>query len=166
MQRNEDRILDLAVLDLDDMDPAQFAIGSREFGFFEPAAWPLATAKPGEFIGLGGYPSFYRALSSDSKRNLGLSSSGAFTLGATRVIDVGFENIVCGLSSEYWIEGSHPQGMDVLADLGGLSGGPGFVWRDSAFHFVGVIFVAAQHGEYLRLRPASFVLPDGTLRWP
>ena len=80
------------------------------------------------------------------------------------MIDVGFENIVCGLTSEYWIEGSHPQGIEVPADLGGLSGGPGFVRRNSEFHLVGVIFVAAQHGGYLRLRPASFVMPDGTLR--
>ena len=141
-------------------------IGSRELEFFEPAQWPLTTAKAGEFIGLGGYPGFYRALRSDSDGNLGVSSSGDFTLGATRVIDVGLENIICGLSSEYWIGGSHPERMDVLADLGGLSGGPGFVWRDSAFHLVGVIFVAAQHGEYLRLRPATSVMQDGTLRRP
>ena len=160
----EDRILDLAILDLDDMDPGQLAIGLHELEFFEPAAWPLTTARAGEFIGLGGYPSFYRTSSPDSDGNLDVSSSGDFTLGSTRVIGVGLENIVCGLTSEYWIEGSHPQRMDVLADLGGLSGGPGFVWRNSEFHLVGVIFVAAQHGEYLRLRPASFVMQDGTLR--
>ncbi len=52
--------------------------------------------------------------------------------------------------------------MDAVADLGGLSGGPGFVRRGAEFHFVGVIFVVQQFREYLRLRPARFIRPDGT----
>ncbi len=81
-----------------------------------------------------------------------------------RVIDVGIENIVCELSWDYWLEGEGPQRMDALADLGGLSGGPGFVQRGSELHFVGVIFAVAQFRDYLRLRPARFIGPDGTLR--
>ena len=155
---SEDPILDLAVLDLDDVCPEHLSIGSRELEFFEPAAWPLETAEPGEPIALGGYPSFYRSLSSDADRDL-----SAFTLGTTRVIDVGVENIVCRLGWEYWIEGRGPRRMDTQADLGGLSGGPGFVWRDSEFYFVGVIFAVAQNRDYLRLRPARFIRQDATL---
>ena len=155
---SEDPILDLAVLDLDDVDPERLSAGSRELEFFEPAEWPLGTAEAGEPIALGGYPSFYRALSSDPDRDLGV-----FTLGTTCVIDVGIENIVCGLGWEYWIEGSGPRRMNAHADLGGLSGGPGFVWRGSEFHFVGVIFAVAQSRDYLRLRPARFIRRDATL---
>ena len=155
---SKDPILDLAVLDLDDVDPEWLSIRSRELDFFEPAVWPLGSAEPGEPIALGGYPSFYRALSSDPDRD-----PGVFTLGTTRVIDVGIENIVCGLGWEYWIEGSGPYRMDEHADLGGLSGGPGFVWRGSEFRFAGVIFAVAQNREYLRLRPARFIRQDATL---
>ena len=160
----EDAILDLAILDLDDVDPERMSIGSWELGFFEPATWPLGTAEPGEIIALGGYPSLYRGMNPDPNRDLGVFASGGPTFGATRVIDVGRENIVCGLTSEYWIEGSGPRRVDVLEDLGGLSGGPGFVWRDSEFHLAGVIFAVAQHGGYLRLRPARFIRQDATLR--
>ena len=154
----DDPILDLAILDLDDVDPEQLAIASHELEFFEPAAWPLGTAEPGELVALGGYPSVYRALSSDPDRDLGV-----FTPGTTRVMDVGIENIICGLSWEYWIGGSGPRRMDAHADLDGLSGGPAFVWRGSEFHFVGVIFAVAQDRDYLRLRPARFIRQDATL---
>lgn len=145
----EEPRLDLAVLDLDDVDPRQLAVGPRGSEFFEPSAWPLGTAEPGEVIALGGYPSFYPR---------------AITLATTHVIDVGLENIVCEVGRECWVEGRGTQRMDAAWDLGGLSGGPGFVRRGAEFHFVGVIFVVQQSREYLRLRPARFIGQDGGLR--
>ena len=160
----EDPRLDLAVLDLDDVDPQQLAVGPREPEFFEPSVWPLGTAEPGEVIALGGYPSFYRTSRSDREQASEFHSPYSITLGTTHVIDVGLENIVCEVGREYWVEGGRTQRIDVVADLGGLSGGPGFVRRGAEFHFVGVIFVVQQFGEYLRLRPARFIGQDGGLR--
>jgi hypothetical protein len=158
-----DPIHDLAVIDLEDVDPKQLTIGLEKKAFFEPAEWPLGTAEPGELIALGGYPGFSRAVGAgpdDDSRGL---CSGPVSLGVTRVIDVGSENIVCKASWEYRVEGSGPQVMGPDADLGGLSGGGGFVRRGSAVYFVGVIFVVAQSRAYLRLRPARLIGEDGML---
>jgi hypothetical protein len=93
-----------------------------------------------------------------------IPSSLPSVLATTHVIDVGLENIVCEVAREYWVEGRGPERMDALADLGGLSGGPGFVRRGAELHFVGVIFAVQQFREYLRLRPARFIRQDGGLR--
>jgi len=68
------------------------------------------------------------------------------------------------VAREYWVEGRGTRWMDAVADLGGLSGGPGFVRRGADLHFVGVIFVVQHFREYLRLRPARFIGRDGELR--
>jgi hypothetical protein len=159
-----DPVLDLAIIDLDDVDRGQLMIGTHEAAFFQPGAWPLGTAEPGELLALGGYPRSYRALSSDPAQESGTPRPGSFALGATRVIDVGFENIACEASWEYWMEGHGPRRVGPTADLGGLSGGAGFVRRASEIHFVGVIFVVARSRGFLRLRPARFIGKDGSLR--
>ncbi len=156
-----DPILDLAVFDLDDVDPEQLTVGAYQPAFFQPGAWPLGTAEPEDLVGLGGYPGFCRARSPDPDQSP--ETSRSFALGATRVIDVGSENIVCEASWDYWLEGHDPRRIGATMDLGGLSGGPGFVRRGSDYHIVGVIFVVARSGGFLRLRPARFVREDGSL---
>lgn len=156
-----DPVLDLAVLDLDDVDPAQLTVGAQEPAFYEPGAWPLGTAEPGELVALGGYPGFSRALPTESDRSLGTPGS---CLGVTRVIDVGSENIVCEASWDSWVEGRGLCRVGPTDDLGGLSGGPGFVRRGSEYHLIGVIFVVARSGGFLRLRPARFVGEGGAIR--
>lgn len=99
----------------------------------------------------------------------------------TRVIDVGAENIVCQVTevpggsevatvSDVVRVSGVPESSpatafpsDAIDELGGLSGGPGFVRRGSGFHLAGVVFAVARSGAYLRLRPARFVRRDGTL---
>jgi len=158
-----DPILDLAVIDLDDVSPEQLMVGPDEKTFFEPTAWPLGTAEPGELVALGGYPEFSRAVHAGRERDIREPSAGSFSLGATRVIDVGAENIVCEASWESWTQGSGFRVMGPDGDLGGLSGGPGFVCRGSEPHLVGVIFVVARSRSYLRLRPARFIGEKMTL---
>jgi len=151
----EERLLDLAILDLEGLEgvAAGALPGSgRAAGFFEPDAWPLGSAEAGELVGLGGY-------------------------GVTRVIDAGAENIACEiarasgaspagtLASGTVTAGTPPGAVPsaALVALGGLSGGPGFVQRESGIHLAGVVFAAARSGAYLRLRPARFIRRDGTL---
>lgn len=158
-----DSILDLAVIDLDDVDPGLLRVGARESAFFRPAAWPLGTAEPGELVALGGYPGFYREPSCDPERDSGRSLSDAFAVGVTRVIDVGSENIVCEASWECRVEGLGFRRVGPADELGGLSGGPGFVRRASGMELVGVIFVVARSRGFLRLRPARLIREDGSL---
>jgi hypothetical protein len=147
---DEERFLDLAVLDLDDVDPRGLAPAGGAAEFFGPPSWPLGSAEAGEWIALGGY-------------------AGAR---ASRVIDAGAENIACevaaaaGASRDGTPAAVAPPGAvpsDALDRLGGLSGGVGLVERGAAIHFVGVIFAVARSGAYLRLRPARFIRRDGTL---
>lgn len=160
----EDRRLDLALLDLDDTDPDQLVVASRRPEFFEPDTWPQPSPEPGDVIGLGGYPSILRTQDRVARATTTASFPPGFTVGATRVIDVGRENIVCGLGEGHWIGDGHHRVTSESTDLGGLSGGPGFVRRRSRLHLAGVMFVVARRGDYLRLRPAGFIRPDGTLR--
>lgn len=161
----EDARRDLAIIDLDDIDPAELGDEGYELEFFPPPAWPLGTARPGEILGLGGYMPLEHAIGTEPGENPLRTSrhQARFDLDA-RVLDVGGENIVC----EVRLEGRRDEGpyrdRDVVAALGGLSGGAGFVSRDSIVHFVGIVFAVAEHGGYLRLRPADLIGPDATLR--
>lgn len=154
-----DPLLDLAVLDLGGLDPLELSGGSGEAEFFEPTAWPLGGAEPGEPIGLGGYPGAYVQVSAASP----VPIARDFKVGATRVMDVGRENIVCGLDRAHWIEGSGTLSLEALGDLGGLSGGPGLVRRGRELHLAGLTFVVARDRAYLRLRPARLIGPDGEI---
>lgn len=159
----EDPRRDLVILDLDDMDADELSDGSRGLEFFTPSSWPLCRARPGDSIAVGTCVHPGTSSSADERDGLGLEIYREAP-GVTRVLDVGSENIVCEVRWDGWPEGLARHARDVVAALGGLSGAPGFVSRDSVVHLVGIVFAGAEHGGYLRLRPADLIGSDGTLR--
>jgi hypothetical protein len=154
---SESKDLDLAILDLSDVDSGQISMG-REVNFFQPVSWPSSTVAPGQFVAFGGFPGVWR----NYPEHLEITFD-SFSLGATMVSDVGARNVVCKLEREYWIQSSGPWPVQDFQQFGGLSGGPVFIFNGLKAEFVGVIYEYSTTDDYLLIRPSSFINEDGML---
>jgi hypothetical protein len=157
ISENED--LDLAVIGLR-YEQAKEITGDGEIGssFFRPVSWPPKPVAQGDFIAFGGFPGQWRTqLDSDALE------FGTYGIGASGVTTVGDAYFVSQLEREYWVQVLNNKGVDHIADLGGLSGGPAFVQRGLGFDFVGVIYEFSSNYELLYLRHSGLIGADGQI---
>jgi hypothetical protein len=156
---SENENLDLAVIGLRD-DQAKEIIGDGDIGssFFRPVSWPPKRVAQGDFIAFGGFPGQWRTQS-----DLDTLEFGTYSVGASGVTTVGDSYFVAQFEREYWVQVLNNKGVDHLADLGGLSGGPAFVQRGLRFDFVGVTYEFSSNYELLYLRHSGLISSNGQI---
>lgn len=155
--RSEDANLDLAIIDLEGCDLAMMQQGKVvESGVFQPTRWPPPPLEPGEFVAVGGFPGVWRDQVAPDRIHY-----DSFSLGATKVTTVHEDYFVCQFEREHWVA-SHEEHRDVRK-LGGISGGPAFIYRTLYAEFVGICYEFSEDFDLLYVRPASLLGPDGTI---
>jgi len=161
---DEDEILDLAVLDFDDVEPADFQFTKDiNKGFLEFKGWPPVLPKEGSFVMFGGFPRDERL---NADRNI---IYGFVSAGAAMAYSVSDTNIVCRVEEDraYIDEAGFHKHPSI--DLAGMSGGPVLVERTTdtgivVLDLVGFIYEHIAAYDALRIRPATYLNIDGTLR--
>lgn len=164
---DESKELDLVTIDLRREKPDQIANGG-EIGsyFYRPQYWPPRKIAEGDFVALGGFPGKWRQQASPEE-----FVSGTFSVGATPVASVRHDYFVCQFERGDWVESlrSHylrpfdTEGGTDLHDLGGLSGGPVFIFRDVYWEFVGIIYQFSPQFDLLYARPTRFISESGSI---
>lgn len=159
---DESEALDLAVLDLSDVDVAKIR-GGREVPcqFHVPGAWPPERPAEGTYVAFGGWPKSRRQM-----RSANLVEFGAVCSGATEV-QSSHENLLrCAIQIDQATMLFDREGAGI-PDLPGMSGGPVIYGREIngvlVFEMVGVIFEHNENLDALYIRPTSLIRANGTL---
>lgn len=153
--------LDLATIDLNNLDLSKIHNGG-EFGscLFAPSAWPPDDVAEGDFVAFGGFPGALRKRSSDLEFIFPSHSS------VCPVASVNDDHFVIQFRSGYWVGLSGyavTEDLEVLHELGGLSGGPVFIHRGLYFELVGIIQEFSQALDLTYARKASLIGMDGRI---
>jgi hypothetical protein len=127
--------------------------------FVTPTTWPPREVSLQDVICLGGFPGVWR-----EQINLGHLRFYSFSSGAAQVHSVGEHHLMTRVEVDKCVV-AFQNGL-VLGSLGGLSGGPVFVWRKEpvlAAELVG--FISEYHEGYdlMRVSLANVIQEDGTL---
>jgi hypothetical protein len=153
---SESPALDLATLDLTDyLD----VVGNRvpRSLCIEPRRWPPDEIERDEVLTLAGFPGIWR-----SQMDLDHVRFYSFSHGATGVHAVGETHLVTRIEIDECIADFN-SGL-VLGSLGGLSGGPVFVWRKTPIliaELVGFIMEYQETLDLLYIRKAACVSAAG-----
>lgn len=154
---DEDAALDLAVLDLTDLVGRDRYLS--EANFFEPVRWPPKPVLEDDVLCFAGFPGIWR-----DQVDVGHLRFYSFSSGASEVVSVQDDLIVTSIQFDECItQINHGK---VLGSLGGMSGGPAFVWRDDTLltaELVGFIFEHSDALDILRIRSASVLGADGRI---
>jgi hypothetical protein len=154
---DEDRDLDLAVLDLSGLNLSSIHSGG-EIGstFVQPPTWPPIPPQVGDPVAFGGFPGSLR----DHPR-MDEVTFRSFSVGACEVTVSESDYLVCQLEREFWI--GTPEWLE-FRDWGGLSGGPVFMWRGLVPELIGIVCEYQPSLDLLRIRCSNVIRTDGTLR--
>jgi len=153
----ESKQLDLAILDVtslvsapDGIDPAWCIV---------PSTWPPGEVSTDDILALAGFPGIGRQHFTPDYFRFHLLSAGT-----TEVASLGSAHVVTRLELEKCISsGVLPE---VTEDLGGMSGGPVFVWRKGSLvtaELIGAIYEYQPTLDLLYVRRLSCIRPDGIL---
>lgn len=153
---------DLAVLELTDKQVAEITaggqIGSR---LVDGRVWPPKQVATGEVVMLSGFPGKYR-------QTLALDEIvfHPFCAAGIRVHHAREDYFSCQFEREYWVKsfGAKESSAHLEPMLGGMSGGPAFVDRGLSWELGGFIYQHSPDFDILRLRPATLINSDGSLR--
>ena len=155
--QSEDIDIDLAVINLDGCDLEQMSQGKVvESDVFRPTHWPPHALEPGDFIAVGGFPAVWR----NRVGRTGIVYD-SFSLGATRVTTVHLDYFICQFEREYWVS-SHEDRRDIR-ELGGMSGGPAFIYRDLHAEWVGIVYQFSSDFDLMYIRPSHLLGTDGLI---
>ncbi|MBZ5680788.1 MAG: hypothetical protein LAO24_11860 [Acidobacteriia bacterium] len=154
---SENRVYDLAVFDLTPFvgEVPDFTAAK----FVEPTTWPPRDVSREDVICLGGFPGIWR-----EQINLGHLRFCSFSSGAGQVHAVGEHHLMTRVEVEKCVT-QFNNGV-VLGSLGGLSGGPVFVWRKEsilAAELVGFISEYQECYDLMRVTSANLIRENGTL---
>jgi hypothetical protein len=154
---SENRDYDLAVFDLTPIvgEVPDFTAAK----FVEPTTWPPRNASTEDVICLGGFPGIWR-----EQVNLGHLRFYSFSSGAGQVHSAGEHHLVTRVEVEKCVT-QFTNGL-VLGSLGGLSGGPVFVWRKESLltaELVGFISEYQENYDLMRVTSANLIRENGTL---
>ncbi len=112
--------------------------------FVEPIRWPPATVASDDVIAFAGFPGVWREQLSEGHLRFYSFSSGASPVSA-----IGDLHLVTRIEAEECVAAI--RGGLVLGSLGGLSGGPVFVWRTAPILFAELVGFAMEYQETLDL---------------
>jgi hypothetical protein len=149
--------LDLAILDVTSLMDLPGGIDSASC--VTPSTWPPADVSPDDVVALAGFPGIGRQQITPDYFRFHLLSAGT-----SEVASLGAAHLVTRLELEKCISsGVLPQ---VTEHLGGMSGGPVFVWRKSLLvtaELIGAIYEYQASLDLLYVRRLSCLRSDGTL---
>lgn len=126
--------LDLAVLDV-----SEVFIGGTMAVPYTTALWPPAPAQVGEVVLLGGYPAVRRSESCHTVEFQFWS-----LLARASSSSAGHSGVLLNLEDSYAVMGSP---IAVGTDLGGISGGPVFRYRDAGLQFLELVGFISECGR-------------------
>lgn len=147
---------DLAVFDL-----TPFVGQHQDFTsarFVEPTVWPPHDVSRDDVICLGGFPGIWR-----EQIGLGHLRFYSFSSGASQVHSVGEHHLMTRIEVSECIH-QFNNGV-VMGSLGGLSGGPVFVWRKEPIlnaELVGFVCEYQEELDLMYVRLANVLRVDGT----
>ncbi len=154
---SENRDLDLAVLDLSTLVDKTPPL--TEANFFCPRNWPPETVSTDDVICLAGFPGIWR-----NQLDLGHLRFYSYSSGATEVVSVKEHQIVSTVQIQDCVSQIN-HGL-VWGSLGGLSGGPVFVWRKTPIlvvELVGIVYEYQENLDLMLIRSTQVIREDGTL---
>lgn len=153
----EDRDRDLAILDL-----ASY-VSKRgdliESDFVQPMTWPPQDVSERDVLCLAGFPGIWR-----EQLGFGHLRFYSFNTGTAPVLSVRDDKIVTTIQIQDCL--TQINGGKIWGSLGGLSGGPVFVWRKTPIlvaELVGFIYEYQESLDLLFVRLAKVIGEDGTL---
>jgi hypothetical protein len=153
---SEDRNCDLAIIDLTLF--VGTVPGLTEAHFVQPTTWPPREVSKGDVLCLAGFPGIWR-----EQEDLGHLRFYSFSSGTGEVLSVGEDHIVTTVQIKDCItQINHGR---VWGSLGGLSGGPVFVWRKTPLlvaELVGFIYEYQESLDLMLVRAAKVLREDGT----
>lgn len=154
----ENKRLDLATIKLNFVQAEAITSGG-EIGslFFEPRSWPPQSLVEGDFIAFGGFPGQWRKEIAFDELEFPTFSSGACI-----VSQVADDRFACQFEREYWVTALNIDNRDPLYNLGGMSGGPAFIYRGLYWDFIGVIYGFSGF-DIMYLRPSHLICQDGSI---
>jgi hypothetical protein len=152
-----DQDLDLAVLDVTSLVDVADGIDAGSCIF--PGTWPPGDLSADDILALAGFPGIGRQYFTPDYFRFHLLSAGT-----TEVTSLGPNHLVTRLELEKCVHsGVLPE---VTEDIGGMSGGPVFVWRKGTLvtaELVGAIYEYQASLDLMRVRLLGCLQPDGTL---
>lgn len=154
---SEDRNHDLAVFDLTPF--VGKADDLTEANFVQPTIWPPREVSEQDAVCFAGFPGIWR-----EQKDLGYLRFYSFSSGASKVLSVGEDYIVTTIQLGKCIT-QITEGI-ILGSLGGLSGGPVFVWRTKPIliaELVGFMYEFHEKWDLMRVRAAKVIREDGSL---
>ncbi|PYV74214.1 MAG: hypothetical protein DMG96_20835 [Acidobacteria bacterium] len=154
---SENRDYDLVVFDLTRFVGAVSDFTGAKFVY--PTAWPPRGVSREDVICLGGFPGIWR-----EQINLGHLRFYSFSSGAGQVHAVGEHHLMTRFEVDKCVT-QFNNGL-VLGSLGGLSGGPVFVWRKEAIltaELVGFISEYQTDYDLMRVTSANLIQDNGSL---
>lgn len=154
--------LDLATIRLTPEQSQAISAGG-EIGscFFRPTDWPSPVVAAGESVVFGGFPGGLRERPAHDELVFGSWSSGGSPVTSSHE-----DRFSCQFEREHWVSSfGGPHHMDLRA-LGGMSGGPAFVYRNLHFEFAGIIYEFSEAFDLMFVRHASAINADGSIARP
>jgi hypothetical protein len=156
----EDPGMDLATIRLSDRQAAILRDDGVSGGsIFRPRTWPPPAVKTGDIIALGGFPGDWRVRSAIDE----LEFRG-YGVGATSVSSVSETQFACQFDRDRWVWSFRLDGLAGQPELGGMSGGPAFLYNGLRFDLVGIISEFSSSIDIMFLKPARLIRFDGTLQ--
>lgn len=153
----ESRELDLAILDVSALVDARNGIESASC--IVPGTWPPGDLSSDDILALAGFPGIGRQHITPDYFRFHLLS-----VGTTEIASLGSTHLMTRIELEKCISsGVLPH---VTEDLGGMSGGPVFVWRKGLLvtaELVGVMYEYQSSLDLMCVRRLNCIRPDGTL---
>lgn len=154
---SEDHERDIAVIDLTGFVDTVPELSVAKF--VQPTTWPPGDVSTDDVICLAGFPGIWR-----DQMDLGYLRFYSYSSGAAEVVSVRDEIIVTTVQiTDCVIQINHGK---VWGSLGGLSGGPVFVWRKTPIlvaELVGFIFEYQESLDLMFVRSATVIRDDGRI---
>jgi hypothetical protein len=126
--------------------------------FKPPRPWPSPSVKEGDFVAFGGFPGLWR-----ERKNFDELVFPSFSSGGCRVASVAENRFAIHFERDYWIKAFDIDKREDLHDIGGMSGGPAFIFRDLCYDFAGLIYEFSPGLDIMFLRPAHLFCKDGSI---
>jgi len=159
---DEDSRIDLATIRLTP-DQAKTLTSDGEIGscVFKPKAWPSPLLMKGEFVAFGGFPGALRTAVSFDEIEF-----GSWSCGASEISSVSEYQLISAFDREYWVKSFGAEHRMDFTALGGMSGGPAFIYRGLYWDFVGVVRAYNANYDTIFFSSSRALHADGTIERP